>query len=162
MAPHSVIEALNQAWIFTGESIELCHRVHTSLSLYQVQYISPKCNIYLSVPLHFLDNNYSKNKQNHKGRIQIPTFLTSKHRHKKPNTHIPDLKASRDMSFGIHSWISVFLSRQRKKTKSRPTEKEQQSSTTEKGKKKLNNNLRFLLEMGLRSSDEMGLSVFCK
>ena len=82
---------------------------------------SPRCNIYLSLPLHFLDNNYSKNKQNHRGRIRIPTFLTSKHRHKKPNTHILDLKASRDMSFGTHSWILVFLSRQRKKTKSRAT-----------------------------------------
>ena len=28
--------------------------------------------------------------------------------------------------------------------------------------KKLNDNLRFLLEMGLQSSEEMGLSVFCR
>ena len=54
------------------------------------------------------DNNHSKNKQNHRGRItreqstqtqsivtrnQIFTFLTSEHRYKKPNTHIPDLRA---------------------------------------------------------------------
>ena len=37
MAPHSMIKSLNQAWIFTGESTKLYHRVHTSLSLSQVQ-----------------------------------------------------------------------------------------------------------------------------